>query len=92
MNMVYAKLSIYLNDREKHRTDTEYEDALISKTFVFQLINSYSSLVYLAFINPFTLNTEYGAEGCDKSCMPDLNEALGMIFLIRLLQGNIQEV
>ena len=30
-----------LNDAENHRTETDYEDALISKTFLFSFINSY---------------------------------------------------
>lgn len=36
--------------QENHRTDTEYEDNLIAKTFMFQFVNSYASLVYIAFI------------------------------------------
>lgn len=36
--------------QENHRTDTAYEDNLIAKTFMFQFVNSYASLVYIAFI------------------------------------------
>ena len=92
MNAIYSYVSRVLNDREKYRTDTQYEDALIAKTFVFQVINSYSSLIYLAFVNPFVVGTEIGKDGCNNSCMPDLNEALGTIFLMRLLGDNIKEV
>ena len=34
---------------ENHRTQTQYDDALIIKLFAFQFTNSYSSLFYIAF-------------------------------------------
>jgi len=41
MNVLYKRLAACLNGLEHHRTDTEYEDALIRKSFLFQCINSY---------------------------------------------------
>ncbi len=49
-NLVYQNMAIRLTDQENHRTDTEYENALILKVFVFQFINSYASLFFLAFV------------------------------------------
>ena len=37
------------------RTDTEYEDALIGKTFVFMFVNSFAALFYIAFVKPFLI-------------------------------------
>ena len=34
---------------ELHRTQTEHEDSLIAKTYIFQFVNFYSSLFYIAF-------------------------------------------
>lgn len=34
---------------ENYRTKTDYEDALIYKVFLFEFVNSYGSLFYLAF-------------------------------------------
>lgn len=53
-NYIYARVSVQLNDAENHRTDTLYEDSLITKTFVFQFINSYISFFFLAFVLPFS--------------------------------------
>ena len=50
MNAVYLLLAQKLNDLENHRTDSEHEDALILKTFLFQFCNSYGALFYIAFI------------------------------------------
>lgn len=55
MNTVYTKVATILNDLENHRTDTQYEDALITKTFLFQFFNSYSALLYVAFIKAVNL-------------------------------------
>ncbi|RYH14491.1 hypothetical protein EON65_33545, partial [archaeon] len=42
-----------LSERENHRTDTQYEDSMIAKIFIFQFVNSYASFFYLAFIAQF---------------------------------------
>ena len=34
---------------ELHRTPTEYEDSFITKMYLFQFVNFYSSLFYIAF-------------------------------------------
>ncbi len=43
MNIVYFKIAKWLNDKENHRTETEHEDQLIIKTFLFQFFNSCAS-------------------------------------------------
>jgi hypothetical protein len=52
-NSIYGEVAIQLTDYENHRTDTKYEDSLIAKTFLFQFVNSYASLFYIAFVKPF---------------------------------------
>jgi hypothetical protein len=39
-----------LTDWENHRTQTEYDDALIIKNFLFEFINNYFSLFFIAFL------------------------------------------
>lgn len=36
-NIIYSYIATALTDRENHRTDTEYEDSMISKLFLFQV-------------------------------------------------------
>ena len=55
-NALYARIARRLNDWENHRTETEYTDALVIKTFAFQFVNSYASLFYIAFIKAAELN------------------------------------
>jgi len=49
-NLIYTWVSIKMVDAENHRTDTAYENSIISKLFVFQFVNSYSSFFFIAFI------------------------------------------
>jgi hypothetical protein len=49
----HGRISIILNDFENHRTESEYEDNLISKVFIFQLVNSFAALTYVSFIKYF---------------------------------------
>ncbi|OWZ01329.1 hypothetical protein PHMEG_00027307, partial [Phytophthora megakarya] len=91
MNNVYSTIAEKLNHFENHRTDTEYEDHLIGKTFLFQFVNSYASLFYVAFIK----TSVEGHESCKPEghgCMDELMMSLAIIFILRLTSGNFFEV
>ncbi|KAI9921505.1 hypothetical protein PsorP6_000032 [Peronosclerospora sorghi] len=85
MTKIYYYVSIVLVDQENHRTDTEYENSLIIKTVIFQFVNNYAGLFYVAFLKE-------GIEGCDVSCMHELEYMLGIVFFSRLVVGNITEI
>lgn len=81
---------------ENHRTDTDYEDSMIAKLFIFQFVNSYSSFFYLAFIakylpNPADDDVNVGECGYED-CMVSLAINLGIIFGIRLTLSNAIEL
>lgn len=88
---------MWLNDKENHETDTEYEDNKILKVFAFQFINSYFSLFYIAFIKnhlelfgrkqPCRANVDG-----EPDCLAELAYQLGIIFVSRLVAGNFTEV
>ena len=50
LNFLYEYLAKYLTDLEYRRTQTEYDNSLSLKIYLFQFINYYSSLFYIAFI------------------------------------------
>lgn len=85
LNMLYSYVAIGLNDYENHRTDTEYEDALIAKTFVFQFVNSFASLFYIAFIKPFMTTID----PCKGNCMIELQTGLGKCRSLCLLRDSL---
>eukprot|EP00274_Cyanoptyche_gloeocystis_P001069 CAMPEP_0196663698 /NCGR_PEP_ID=MMETSP1086-20130531/53863_1 /TAXON_ID=77921 /ORGANISM="Cyanoptyche gloeocystis , Strain SAG4.97" /LENGTH=614 /DNA_ID=CAMNT_0041999615 /DNA_START=136 /DNA_END=1983 /DNA_ORIENTATION=+ len=102
-NGIYSKIAVALNEWENHRTETAYEDALITKIFLFQFINSYISLFYTAFVM-YGENSERAQNGTmtlwgvkqrickGDSCMDELALQLGSLFMTALLIGNLREV
>jgi anoctamin-10/anoctamin-7 len=86
LNYVYQMIAEALNDNENHRTDTEYEDNLIAKVFIFQYVNSYAAFFYVAFVKPYIQDFD----PCLKNnCMKELQTTLGTIFITRLATGII---
>ena len=85
LNLLYDRLAILLNDWENHETETQYNDRLAVKVFVFRFFNSYSSLFYLAYY------CEEVREGDGHgSCMDFLGIQLAVIFFISILLNVIE--
>jgi len=103
-NAIWGRVSVFLNDWENHRTDTEYEDALILKSSAFRMVNSYAALAYIAFLKepvinrlpfvdiyamcPFVENN--GNEG--RSCLNELGLQLFSIFVVDMIVDTISKV
>lgn len=83
-NIIYAKLVKVLTDLENHKTQNDYEDSLVLKTFCFQFVNSFNSLVYIAFIKPQVTNNS------KESCMNELYTQLISIFLVSYARNFIE--
>lgn len=85
-NYLYRGLAVWLTKHETHRTDTDYEDALITKVFLFQFINSYVSFFYLAFVFEYvSVCPDYGKT--ENDCMFPLATNLGIIYATRVFLG-----
>ena len=96
-NLLYGSVAIKLTNNENHRTDTQYQDSLILKTFIFQFVNSYASFFFLAFIagnlEP-PPNQQAGFQGqCGwVNCMQPLSVNLAIIFGSRLTVTNLLDM
>ncbi|XP_014238165.1 anoctamin-8 isoform X3 [Trichogramma pretiosum] len=76
MDEAYFKVAVWLNDLENYRLDTEYENHLICKVALFQFVNSFLSLFYIAF---YIQDTER------------LKEQLAALLIARQVIGNLKE-
>jgi len=97
LNVIYDKIALILTNWENHRTDTEYEDALITKTFAFQFVNSYVSLFYIAYFKSWTVvfNDSYFQDHCkygNNDCITELMVQLATILATNIFIGQAQEV
>lgn len=97
---VYEKLALRLTQWEMHRTQTEFEDQLIFKVFIFQFVNFYSSIIYIAFFKgrfsgfPGQYNRFFGlrSEECNNGgCLIELAQQLGVIMIGKQVINNAQE-
>jgi hypothetical protein len=90
-SQVYEKVAIALTDAENHRTETAYEDALIAKTFSFQFVNSFMSLIYVAFIKqPLAVHNMAGEVRCYPNCFAELNSTLGIIIISNIAGEDVR--
>lgn len=94
---VFSRLAKSLTDYECHRTDTEYEDSLTAKVFVFQFINSFTSYLYIAFFKEYQsqnrdLQYSRGYYACIDSCMSELQTQLGSIFISKVIIANVKDI
>ena len=97
LSYVYVKLAVVLTDWENPRTKSEYHNALTFKMYVFEFVNTYSSLFYIAFFKSSLIigkPTQYNRmkdrriEGCDPSgCLTDLCIQLAVIMIGKQILG-----
>jgi len=50
LGVVYSKLSSLLTEWENHRTQTEFDNSQITKTFLFEAVNNFFILFFIAFL------------------------------------------
>lgn len=89
MGAIYKIVVAMLNEYENHRTVTEYEDALIVKTFIVQFINTFTSLFFIAFGQDLLSEAHEGVRRCVGSCMRQIQETLSVLFLTKLATSSV---
>nr|CAD7574416.1 unnamed protein product [Timema californicum] len=98
MSRVYEKLAYRLTTWEMHRTQTEFDDNLTFKVFIFQFVNFYSSIFYIAFFKGrfvgypgnYTLILRLRNE--DVRCLIELAQQLAVIMIGKQIINNAQEI
>lgn len=92
-NQVYRRVAVKLTDWENYRTEQEHENSFIVKNFLFQFVNSYVSLFYIAFMKGrYRLFNYDENDTCLPDCMSELTIQLGSIFLTNIFIGQANEV
>ncbi|KAE8749817.1 hypothetical protein FOCC_FOCC003555 [Frankliniella occidentalis] len=101
MSRVYEKLAFRLTSWEMHRTQTEFDDNLTFKVFIFQFVNFYSSIFYIAFFKGrfvgypgnYTLILRLRNEDCSAGgCLIELAQQLAVIMIGKQMINNAQEL
>ena len=103
LKIVYNKLAAWLTNWENPRTRTEYEDSFAYKMYLFQFVNTYSSIFYIAFFkSEYVVGTpsryrrvldKYRLDSCSQQgCFLELCIQLVIIMVGQQVIGNVTEV
>lgn len=95
-NQIYSTLAYKLTNYENHKTQSEYEKALIIKTYIFQFLNSFNILFYFAFAKRIIT----GCIGADETgvmrrsftnlCTDELANQMRSIMIIAIFKNIIE--
>ncbi|KAJ3116048.1 Anoctamin-7 [Phlyctochytrium bullatum] len=85
---LYINLAYVLNKWENHKTVQQFEDALISKTFLFVFLQNFSNLLFHGILKPLLPSSLDSFRACElnpqgepsRSCMGELMFSLAVIF------------
>lgn len=77
---IFPRFAQGLNDYENYRTDTEYENALIYKTLMFQVTNNFAAATFTIFGKGPIFGTCY-----EDSCIKDLRVLLITVVVVRMV-------
>jgi len=97
---IYKIIIFYLTQFENHRTQTEYENSFVRKTFVMKFLNGFMSLYYLGFVQPYFYpnsfkdrdgNVLVGTELNDR-VLEDLALQTAMLFVSLIFVNNATEM
>jgi hypothetical protein len=103
MNVFWKTVALKLTEWENHRTQSEFDNSLITKIFAFYFINSYTSLYYIAFfksrtrifaVNALQDKCKVGLEGetISGGCLDELSVQLATILGVNMVFGQAREV
>lgn len=94
-NVIYQKLAKIMTDFENHKTENQYQDSYIWKVFAFQFVNSFNSLVYIAFIKGYVgegclVTQDDGSVKKGSNCMNELFTQLVSIFVVSYIKNLVE--
>ena len=71
---------------ENHRTESEFENSRVTKNFLFQFINNYFVLFYIAYLREIKDPITDAAHPCaGGNCLPELQTQLIVVFTAKTI-------
>ncbi|KAH9504894.1 Anoctamin-10 [Bulinus truncatus] len=94
LNSIYRQVAVKLNKFENHRLPSSYENHLILKHVLFDFVNCFICLFYVAFYlqDRELLKTFLGTILITQQILGQLNEAMVPFFFMRRRQKQMDEV
>jgi hypothetical protein len=57
---LFGTIAASLTEKENHRTGSSFENALVVKTCVFMVVNTFGCMIYIAFVKVRSSVCAYG--------------------------------
>jgi len=89
-NAVFPTIAWYLTENENNRTDTQFQDSVTMKVFIFQFLNSFASFFYIAFAAQFLGGCTPSAGNHD--CMQPLSTNISIIYVSRIFSSIVFDI
>ena len=78
---LFERFAVKSSEWENHRTPSAYDNALVAKNFMFQFINNYFVLFYIAYGREVKDPISNAAHPClGGNCLPELQAQLLVVF------------
>eukprot|EP01043_Picozoa_sp_COSAG02_P048445 COSAG02_NODE_4759_length_5019_cov_3.090650_2_plen_465_part_00 len=78
---LFERFAMACTNWENHRTQSEFDNALVAKNFLFQFVNNYFVLFYIAYLREIEDPISGAAHPCEGgNCLPDLQQQLLVVF------------
>lgn len=87
---IFRRLADWLNFIENHRVEEVHSRALVVKIFLFEFVNNYFVMFYIAYLRhiEFVVGVP---QKCDKSCLKELQTKLFIVFTGKTLFKKVPE-
>jgi anoctamin-7 len=82
LDKVYQKVAVILTNWEMHRTQTAHEDNFTFKMFLFQFVNYYSSVIYIAFFKGKFTGYPYNYRELAGSRLDEVHQFLSVMSML----------
>ncbi|EGD81552.1 hypothetical protein PTSG_02268 [Salpingoeca rosetta] len=101
LGKVYARIALTLTRWENHERESEFERALAIKVFLFEFVNNFASIFFVAFFKgqfigrpgKFVEFFGYRQDACPEyGCLIELTIQLSVIMVGKQSMGNVKEV
>ena len=103
LKYAYKQIAVWLTNWENPATDTIYEDKFTMKMALFQFVNTFSSIIYIAFFkSEIIVGTpgryqrilgKYRMDGCsEQGCFLELGIQIAVLMVGLQIAFNIIEI
>ena len=101
LDYLYVYIAVWLTEKELLRTQTDFDDSLTVKIYLFHFVNSYASIFYIAFFKGRFIGTpnnylrffEVRQEECPPGgCFMELCIQLAIIFIVQQFLQSFFEI